>query len=206
MRLQPIIVPGWKDSGPGHWQSLWERLLPHAVRVRQPDWSAPQPAVWNAAVAATVDAATCPALLIAHSLGCLAVANLPVPLRSKVAAALLVAPADIERPGAPDCLAAFAPIARQPLPFQSVVVASDDDPYCRLERAQQFARDWGSRLIVVPAGGHLNADSDLGDWPEGLKILTALRRRAAWRVSPPLPRVPAVPPATVVSPTRPQPN
>lgn len=199
MRLQPIIVPGWKDSGPGHWQTLWERQLPHAARVRQPDWTSPRPAVWNATVAAAVDAAACPALLIAHSLGCLAVASLPVPLRPRVAAALLVAPADIERPGAPECLRAFAPIPRQPLPFQSVVVASDDDPYCALERARQFARDWGSRLVIVPGGGHLNADSGLGDWAEGLKILTALRRRAAWRVSPPLPRVPAVPSPTTIS-------
>lgn len=192
MRLQPIIVPGWKDSGPGHWQTLWEQSLPHAVRVRQPSWTEPRPATWHAAVAASVDAATCPALLIAHSLGCLAVASLPVPLRSRVAGAMLVAPADVERPDAPECLRGFAPIPRLPLPFQSVVVASDDDPYCSLNRAEQFARDWGSRLVVVHGGGHLNAESGLRDWPAGLKVLTALRRRAAWRVAAPLPKVPAV--------------
>ncbi|MFQ6745902.1 alpha/beta hydrolase, partial [Bordetella pertussis] len=25
MRLQPIIVPGWQGSGPGHWQTHWSR-------------------------------------------------------------------------------------------------------------------------------------------------------------------------------------
>jgi len=193
MRLQPIIVPGWKNSGPGHWQTLWEQTLPHATRVVQPDWTDPCPAVWHGAVAAAVDAARCPALLIAHSLGCLAVASLPVPLRAKVAGALLVAPSDVERDNAPECLRAFAPVPRQFLPFQSVVVASDNDPYCALPRAEAFARDWGSRLVVVPGAGHLNADSGLQDWPEGLKLLAALRRRAAWRVNPPQPRVPAVP-------------
>lgn len=197
MRLQPIIVPGWQDSGPGHWQTLWEQTLPHAVRVRQPDWLNPQPAVWNATLAACVDAASCPTLLIAHSLGCLAAVSLPVPLRAKVAGALLVAPADVEQPGTPECLRAFAPIPRHSLPFQSVVVASDDDPYCSLERAREFAADWGSRFVALHGLGHINADSGLGDWPEGLKLLAALRRRAAWRVNPPQPKVPAVMPAAM---------
>ena len=45
-------------------------------------------------------------------------------------------PADVERADVPDCLRGFAPIPRTSLPFQSVVVASDNDPYCRLERAR----------------------------------------------------------------------
>ncbi len=192
MRFQPIIVPGWKNSGPGHWQSLWAEQLPHAVRVTQHDWDHPDPLLWTAGVAKAVDAATCPALLIAHSLGCLAVARLPMALRAKVAGALLVAPADIERDEAPEALRGFAPIADQPLPFQSVVVASDDDPCCRLERARQFAHAWGSRLVVLPQAGHINADSGYGAWPQGLKLLGALRRRAVWRVTPPAPRIPPV--------------
>src|SRR3546814_12824162 len=59
MRFQPFIVPGWKDSGPGHWQTRWEQCVPHAQRVRQPDWETPDPAVWNATVAAYVGAAAC---------------------------------------------------------------------------------------------------------------------------------------------------
>jgi len=193
MRLQPIIVPGWKNSGPQHWQSRWAALLPHARRVEQSDWEHPAPAEWIAALAAEVNQARSPVLLIAHSLGCLISASLPVPLRAKVAGALLVAPADVEREGAPPPLRAFAPIARQSLPFQSVVVASDNDPYCQLERARGFARDWGSRLVVLAGAGHINADSGLDDWPQGLKLLGALRRRAAWRVSPPPERIAPIP-------------
>ncbi|EHK64375.1 RBBP9/YdeN family alpha/beta hydrolase [Achromobacter arsenitoxydans] len=193
MRLQPIIVPGWKNSGPDHWQSRWQALLPHACRIAQSDWQNPRPADWIARLAADVDDARSPVLLIAHSLGCLISAALPVPLRAKVAGALLVAPADIERPDAPECLRAFAPIPRQPLPFQSVVVASDDDPYCALERARTFAADWGSRVVVLPNAGHINADSGLGDWPQGLKLLGALRRRASWRIPTPAKRIPPIP-------------
>ena len=160
--------------------------------VQQRDWEQPSCAEWTAAVAAEVDKARSPVLLIAHSLGCLACAALPVPLRAKVAGALLVAPADVERADVPDCLRGFAPIPRTSLPFQSVVVASDNDPYCRLERARLFAEHWGSRL-VVPGAGHINADSGLGDWPQGLKLLGALRRRSSWRVSPPPERISPVP-------------
>jgi len=198
MRFQPIIVPGWKDSGPGHWQTRWAHCLPHAQRVRQPDWQTPDPATWNATVASYVDTAACPVLLIAHSLGCLAAVGLPVPLRAKVAGALLVAPADVERPGAPDCLRGFGPVPLHSLPFQSVVVAGSDDPYCSLERAREFAAAWGSRLEVVPQGGHINTDSGFGEWPQGLKLLSALRRRAVWRVAAPLPRVSPVPASVAV--------
>ncbi|MEN4920448.1 alpha/beta hydrolase [Achromobacter spanius] len=193
MRLQPIIVPGWKNSGPEHWQSRWQALLPHACRIEQSDWENPRPADWISRLAAGVDDARSPVLLVAHSLGCLISAALPVPLRAKVAGALLVAPADVERPDAPDCLRAFAPVVRQPLPFQSVVVASDDDPYCALERARMFAADWGSRLVVVHGAGHINADSGLDDWPQGLKLLGALRRRASWRIPTPAKRIPPIP-------------
>ena len=39
--MAPIIIPGWRDSGPGHWQSLWAEQLPGAVRVQQDDWADP---------------------------------------------------------------------------------------------------------------------------------------------------------------------
>ena len=189
MRFQTIIVPGWKNSGPDHWQTEWEQALPHCRRVDQRDWAHPAPRDWHGCVAHAVDAATSPVLLVAHSLGCLSVAALPVALHARVAGALLVAPADVERPGANADLKAFAPVALHPLAFQTVVVASDNDPYCTLTRADQFAQAWGSRLIVVPGAGHINADSGYGKWPQGLKLLTALRRRAAWRIQPPSPKV-----------------
>ncbi len=193
MRLQPIIVPGWKNSGPDHWQSRWQAMLPNARRIEQHDWENPSSTDWVARLAADVDEARSPVLLIAHSLGCLISAALPVPLRAKVAGALLVAPADVERPDVPECLRGFAPIARHPLPFQSVVVASDDDPYCALERARAFAADWGSRIVVLSGAGHINADSGLADWPQGLKLLGALRRRASWRIPTPAKRIPPIP-------------
>ena len=36
-----LIVPGWRNSGPGHWQTLWAAQLPGAQRVEQDDWLVP---------------------------------------------------------------------------------------------------------------------------------------------------------------------
>lgn len=193
MRLQTILVPGWKNSGPRHWQTLWAERLPNVRRLQQHDWQNPSRAAWIQSLAQAVDEAPWPVLLIAHSLGCLVSAGLPVALHARVAAALLVAPPDVEQPDTPVCLRDFAPAPRRPLPFQSVVVASDNDPYCSLPRAERFARDWSSRLVILPAAGHINADSGLGEWPQGLKLLAALRRRAVWRVTAPPPIRPQAP-------------
>lgn len=189
MRFQPIIVPGWKDSSPDHWQTHWAQCLPHAQRVIQSDWMNPDPSEWNATVARYVGRAECPVLLVAHSLGCLAVVNLPVPLQAKVAAALLVAPPDVERHSAPDSIRRFGAVPLRSVGFQTMVVASDNDPYCSLGRARQFAAVWGSSIQILPGAGHINGDSNLGEWSQGLKWFAALRRRASWRVSSPLPRV-----------------
>jgi len=48
-------------------------------------------------------------------------------------------------------------------------------------------------VVVIPGAGHINADSGLEDWPQGLKLFGALRRRASWRVSPPPERIAPIP-------------
>jgi len=53
-------------------------------------------------------------------------------------------------------------------------VFSRDDPYCSPERARAMAADWGAEAIDAGPRGHLNADSGLGDWPEGLALLGSL--------------------------------
>ncbi len=61
-----------------------------------------------------------------------------------------------------------------PLPFAATVVASGDDPYVTLPRARAFAAAWGAAFVDAGRKGHLNADSGLGDWPEGRRHLEAL--------------------------------
>ncbi|RVB59940.1 alpha/beta hydrolase, partial [Mesorhizobium sp. M7A.F.Ca.CA.002.04.1.1] len=36
-----LIVPGYTNSGPDHWQSRWQSKLSTARRVEQAEWSKP---------------------------------------------------------------------------------------------------------------------------------------------------------------------
>jgi predicted alpha/beta hydrolase family esterase len=60
------------------------------------------------------------------------------------------------------------------LPFKSILVASHDDLNCSFERAKGFAEAWGASLVDVGKAGHVNADSGLGDWPQGRALLDEL--------------------------------
>ncbi|MDP3137769.1 MAG: alpha/beta hydrolase, partial [Burkholderiaceae bacterium] len=72
-----IIVPGWRDSGPGHWQTLWAERLPGVRRVVQDDWISPTRQAWVGALTQAILEAPMPVVLAAHSLGCIAVTHLP---------------------------------------------------------------------------------------------------------------------------------
>ena len=88
--------------------------------------------------------------------------------------ALLVAPGDPERDELRGVLPSWAPIVRDRLPFPSLLLGSHDDPYCSLAKAQSLADAWGSRFIDCGPCGHINAESGLGDWPDGLALLREL--------------------------------
>ena len=117
-----------------------------------------------------------PVVLVAHSLGCILTAWWAAHSRNthKVQGALLVAPGDVESPEVAPLLPGWSPIARQPLPFAATLVASRNDPYCHWDRATALASAWGAQLHDAGERGHLNAESGLGDWPEGLALLHAL--------------------------------
>jgi predicted alpha/beta hydrolase family esterase len=166
-----IIVPGWRDSGPGHWQSLWAARLDNAVRVKQDDWITPSRKAWVATLAQTILLQREPVIIVAHSLGCIATAHLPVEARAAIQGALLVAPADPERRA---ILSDFAPVPYQKLPYRSVLVASSNDPYCPVRLAGAYARAWGSEFVRIQDGGHINIESGHGEWPLGAALLQSL--------------------------------
>jgi uncharacterized protein len=177
--LRVLHLPGWQGSGPGHWQSEWERV--HGdTRVEQADWMRPRRGDWMARLEEVLLASPAPALLVGHSLGCQLVAAWAAHSQNtaRVAGALLVAPPDTERADFPPQLVTWRPIVRQRLPFRSIAVISQDDPYCDPERAMQMAADWGSEAVSVGPAGHINAGSGLGAWPEGRAWLDGLRPAA----------------------------
>lgn len=166
-----IIVPGWRDSGPGHWQSLWAERLDNAVRVQQDDWITPSRQAWVASIARTILLQNEPVVIVAHSLGCIATTHLPADAAARIQGALLVAPADPERRS---ILSDFAPVPARKLPYRSVLVASSNDPYCPVRLAGAYARAWGSEFVRIQNGGHINIESGHGEWPLGAALLQSL--------------------------------
>jgi hypothetical protein len=169
-----FVLPGLNNSGPQHWQTRWEKL--HGfTRIHQRDWDTPDREDWIHTINETI--APFPSenvVLIAHSLACCAVAHWADRYGPFIKGAFLVAPSDVEGPNYPSGTTGFAPTPLSPLPFPSLVVASSDDKYVSLIRAAYFAGKWHSSFIDIGEKGHINADSGLGDWPEGYQLLQQL--------------------------------
>jgi hypothetical protein len=173
-----LMVPGWLGSGPEHWQSRWERRLATARRVAQEDWIAPSKDRWVGAIIKAVAATSRPVVLVAHSVGVIAVAHAALKLpQGSIAGAFLVAASDVDNARAwpvtqarvwPESGFGFAPVPLSTLPFPSMLLASCDDPYCRPERARHFAAAWGSELVEVGPAGHITTESGHGPWPDGV--------------------------------------
>jgi predicted alpha/beta hydrolase family esterase len=166
-----VFVPGWHGSGKDHWQSHWERALPGAHRIIVDSWDHPNRHDWICAIERAVRATSEPPIVIAHSLGCVAVAHWAATTTATIRGAFLVAPADLERAGAPDALREFGPPPRERLPFVARLVASDNDPHIATERARQLANDWDASFVLLRSAGHINTESGHGAWPEGLALL-----------------------------------
>lgn len=168
-----LVLPGIGSSGPEHWQSLWEAASPEFRRVEMPDWDRPELEAWLRALERKVAEATSPPVIVAHSLGCLAVAHFAA-RGGHLQAALLVAVPDPEGPTFPEEARGFGPVPLLTLPFATRVVASRTDPYGSLVFAERCAKAWGSEFFDIGAAGHINAQSGLGAWPEGHKLLAGL--------------------------------
>jgi len=173
-----LLLPGLDDSPRGHWQSHWEQLG-RFRRVELGDWARPQLHEWVPALDRAVRESARPVVLAAHSLGCLAAswwASLcwVGAFRDKVRGALLVAPPDVDALDAEPRIRDFRPLPKARLPFRSILVASRDDPHAPFARSQAMAATWGSELVDAGPAGHLNAESGLYEWAQGLRLLAGL--------------------------------
>ncbi|HWG06077.1 MAG TPA: alpha/beta hydrolase, partial [Beijerinckiaceae bacterium] len=118
-------------------------------------------------------------VLIAHSLGCVAVAHAAAAFPAGlVRGALLVAPASARSIEATEAIdQAFIPIPIEPLPFPSLLIASRTDQFASFEEAEEMAGLWGSLLLDAGDAGHINSESGHGPWPEGLMRFAAFLTR-----------------------------
>jgi predicted alpha/beta hydrolase family esterase len=169
-----LIHPGLNNSGPQHWQTRWEQE--HGfTRIQQQEWDTPVCEDWITTLDHTITQYRFEqVIIVAHSLACCTVAHWAHRFNRVIKGALLVGPSDVEAPSYPPGTTGFQPMPLNKLPFPTVTVASTDDEYVTIERAQQFADAWGSRLVNIGNHGHINSLSNLGSWPEGFALLQQL--------------------------------
>lgn len=170
-RFDLVLVPGFKDSGPDHWQSLWQSQSPVFQRIVQRRWDNPDIELWIAAIQRLIAGRGRPALLIGHSLGALASSCLAADRHPLVAGLMLVAPAEPARFEAEDR------VPQCPLGVPSVVVASRNDSFMGFRRAESWGRLWGADLVDLGDAGHINAEAGFGPWRHGLDIVVRLAAR-----------------------------
>ncbi|WP_380878585.1 hypothetical protein ACFB49_17590 [Sphingomonas sp. DBB INV C78] len=178
-----LFVPGLRDHVEDHWQTHMARAFPGSATVEPLRVDGLSRAARVEALDAAINAIAGDVVLVAHSAGCLMVAHWAETPTRAIRAALLVTPADVENPlpeGYPQLADLDAngwlPIARSPLPFPAVVVASRNDPLAPFDRTAALAQAWGARLHDAGEVGHLNPAAGYGPWPQGAALIDDLCR------------------------------
>ncbi len=175
--MKILTIPGYGGSGKEHWQSYWNNEFGNIERVEQDDWDNPQLDLWLEQLNQSIQESPQDCILVAHSLGCALIAHWASKYSSNdatknILGALLVAPADVDsKKHTPEEVRNFAPMPTTTLPFKSIVVSSDNDPYVSADRAEYFAKAWGSQFILYGSFGHINAESELSSWNFGKSLL-----------------------------------
>lgn len=167
-----VIVPGLRNSDEHHWQSHWEKRLINSQRITVDNWDTPDLTAWTNAITLALNKLSSPAVLIAHSFGALASAAIAAEFPNKVAAIFLVAPAD------PDKFGITQKLPQDFLPVTAKVIGSSNDPWMAEHKAAYWALIWGADYLRTKNHGHINSDSNLGLWPEGVRELHQLTRKA----------------------------
>lgn len=173
-----LFIPGRDDDAGDHWQSRWQAKLSSARKIPRPERAQPTENDWVGEIAAAVQKAEKPVVLVAHSLG-VAAAIQALPLcAGKIAGAFLVSPPDLEAKSAIARQARkYGDYPRDPLPFPSLLIASDNDPHGSLDHAGDLANAWGSLLVEAGSSGHIDATSGHGPWPEGTMVFSQFLSR-----------------------------
>ncbi|MDG1435863.1 MAG: alpha/beta hydrolase [Saprospiraceae bacterium] len=173
-------IPGLRNSGNDHWQTLWEKQYPsNFIRINQENWTQPNCENWINQIEKILSQHDLEnSILIGHSVGCAAIVNWCKKFQHKIKGALLVAPSDVERGDFPTYITGFIPLHLEPLQFPTIVVASTNDQVIDFERAEFFADIWGSELVTIQNGGHLEKNIGTNNWESGIKLLEKLKNNA----------------------------
>jgi predicted alpha/beta hydrolase family esterase len=170
-----LLVPGRGVPRPEHWMRRWADARPD---YRWAPFPPGPPFDVERRVAALHEAVMAdeePAVLIAHSAGCITTVVWACRHTGPVHGALLVAPPYVDpqwTPGPDDFGSRVMPLDR--LPFRSILVASRTDPHATFAQSRQYADSWGSELVDAGDAGHIETASGYGPWPAGERLVDSL--------------------------------
>jgi len=175
--LNTVFVAGYGNSLDGHWQEIWHKNRKNSYWVEQKNWDNPLCSDWVSELDRLLQSLEGPILLVTHSLGGSTLIEwCKKHSTNNIVGAFIVAVPDVHSDYFPDAISGYQDLALSPLPFPSTLIASTDDPYASIERAEQFAKHWEASFTNVGALGHINVDSKLDGWPEGLELLNEFCR------------------------------
>lgn len=171
METTYLIVPGYTNSGPLHWQTFMENKYRNVMRVQQDDWNNPSCLGWVNKLDHYIKKVDGNLVLLGHSCGAVAIAQWASSHAcNRVKALILVAPADVDSPSA------IVPIRQQrPLPSKkfntrSLLIYSDNDEHLSETRACSLASLWGCQTHLIHGAGHIHTAAGYGEWIEGERL------------------------------------
>jgi uncharacterized protein len=160
-----FIIPGLGGSGLNHWQTWFENSQQNFQRIEQNDWDKPDISEWAITVEKAIATYNLESVvLVAHSLGCLTVAEWASRYKKKIKAALLVAPPDADLLNEKLQKRIFENVPLAKFDFETILIASSNDPWASIEKAEYYATNWGSKFINIGQAGHINESSGHGKW------------------------------------------
>lgn len=169
--IPKVIIPGYGGSGEGHWQTHWESGSVEYDRIAPKSFDNPDLNDWLISLEEAIARQSIAPILVAHSLGCLLVAEYLNRSKGDVAGVFMVAVPDPDGPNFPiDQAPDFAKVSRNFLPCPSLIIASDNDPYNEASYTSKIALSWGAEVVNIGNKDHI---SDVGQWDQGRNLLTA---------------------------------
>lgn len=169
-RPKIVIVPDYGGTGKDHWLEHWRSNHPDAMRFAEHDPRDPTCKAWVRGIEDAVASAGPRTSLVAHGLGCLAVAHWAATTHRCIDAAMLISVPDVDATGRiPAQATGFLPVPRKALPFHTLMVAAETDG--DYQHAIAHANDWDATLVLVGSISHETRPGTRHTWDEGLNLL-----------------------------------
>lgn len=182
-----FIVHRW-SGGPGDDWRPWlkQELEAHGWQVSvpaMPDTDVPVIEKWVGALAAAVGAPDAETYFVGHSIGCQTILRYLETVGTPIGGAVFVAGwFDLENLEDEETAVIARPWIEKPISFnkvkaslsRSTLVISDNDPYGAFDKNKESFGKLGSKIVVVPSGGHFTEEEGCSELPLAITELEAL--------------------------------